>query len=242
VLLGTAPVGIQAPGHFFTAYLLWDGLKSHLDELALAEWEGTALQPVIEAARDQLRGHFRQRDDERRREQVLRWQAEKVYPYEREPETATEAAERQIFDQVATTIARRLPTAKSGKRITLRLLREALALDPDGLYPVLDELFNLTKADREDLKRLLDRTSLASLIRASTQVTNRLDFLAALKLMVFEPEVSGKVRERAELHRILEREQWIFGERYNLMVSDQSLDAVLKRHLEALGRDPSTSA
>lgn len=238
VLLGTAPVGIQAPGHYFTAYLLWDGFKNHLDELALAEWEGSALQPVIEAARDQLRRHFRQRDEERRREQILRWQAENVYPYEREPESVTEAAEREIFDQVATTIARRLPKAQSGKRITLRLLREAIALDPDGLYPVLDELFNLTKTDREDLKRLLDRTSLASLIRASTQVTNRLDFLAALKLMVFDPEVSGKVRERAELHRILEREQWIFGERYNLMVSDQSLDAVLKRHLEALGRDP----
>jgi hypothetical protein len=141
---------------------------------------------------------------------------------------------------VATTIARRLPTAQSGKRITLRLLRETLAHDPDGLYPVLGELFNLTKADREDLKRLLDRTSLASLIRASTEVANRLDFLAALKLMVFDPEVSGKVKERAELHRILEREQWIFGERYHLMVSDQSLDAVLKRHLAALGRDPAT--
>ncbi len=58
--------------------------------------------------------------------------------------------------------------------------------------------------------------------------------------MVFDPEVNKKVRERAELHRILEREQWVFGERYHLMVSDQSLNAVLRRHLEALGRDPAT--
>ncbi len=49
--------------------------------------------------------------------------------------TATEAAERQVFDHVATTIVRRLPQAQSGKKITLRLLRETLALDPDGLYP-----------------------------------------------------------------------------------------------------------
>ncbi len=240
VLLGTAPVGIQAPGHHFTAYLRWDGFKDHYEHLALAEWGDSPLQAVIEAAREILREHFRRRDEERRREQVSRWKTEQVYPYEQEPETVTEAAERQVFDHVATTIARRLPKQQSGKRITLRLLRETIALDPDGLYSVLDELFNLTKADREDLKRLLDRTSLASLIRASTEVTNRLDFLAALKLMVFEPEVSGKVRERAELHRILEREQWIFGERYHLMVSDQSLNAVLRRHLEALGRDPAT--
>jgi hypothetical protein len=240
VLLGSVPAGIQAPGHHFTAYVLWDRFRDHLEHLALAEWEDSTLLPVIDAARERLREHFRQRDDDRRREQIARWKSEKVYPYDQEPESVTEAAERQVFNQVATTIARHVPKAQASKRITLRLLRETLALDPDGLYPVLDELFHLTKADREDLKRLLDRTSLASLIRASTEVTNRLDFLAALKLMVFEPEVSGKVRERAELHRILEREQWIFGERYHLMVSDQSLNAVLKRHLEALGRDPAT--
>jgi Histidine kinase-, DNA gyrase B-, and HSP90-like ATPase len=238
VLLGAAPVGIQAPGRHFTAYLRWDGFKEHLEDLALAELQDSILQTAIEAAREQLREHFRQRDEERRREQINQWKSEKIYPYDQDPQSATEAAERQVFDHVATTIARRLPSAQSGKKITLRLLRETIALDPDGLYPVLDELFHLSKADREDLKRLLDRTSLASLIRASTEVTNRLDFLAALKLMVFEPEVSGKVKERAELHRILEREQWIFGERYHLMVSDQSLNAVLKRHLEALGRSP----
>lgn len=240
VMLGSVPPAIQAPGHHFTAYVMWDGFKDQMEQLALAEWDDTTLMPVIEAAREQLRVHFRQRDEDRRREQVDRWKTEKVYPYEQDPVTLTEAAERQVFDQVATTIARRLPTAQSGKRITLRLLRETLAHDPDGLYPVLDELFHLTRADREDLKRLLDRTSLASLVRASTEVTNRLDFLAALKLMVFDPEVSGKVKERAELHRILEREQWVFGERYHLMVSDQSLDTVLKRHLTALGRDTAT--
>jgi hypothetical protein len=242
VLLGSAAVGIQAPGHHFTAYLLWDGLKDYLDDLVLAEWQESPVQPLIEAAREQLREHFRQRDEERRRDQVIRWKAEKVYPYESEPTSAAEAAERQVFDHVATTIARRLPAAQPSKKITLRLLRETLANDPDGLYPVLDELFHLTKADREDLRRLLDRTSLASLIKAATEVTNRLDFLAALKLMVFEPDVSGKVRERSELHRILERELWVFGERYHLMVSDQSLNAVLRRHLEALGRDPAAGA
>lgn len=240
ILLGSAPVGIQAPGHHFTAYLLWDGFRRYLDELTLADWEDSALRPVMDAAREHLREHFRKREEERRREQVMQWQAEKVYPYDLEPASAAQAAERQVFDHVATTIARRLPRAQASKRVTLRLLREAVASDPDGLYPVLEELFNLTKTDREDLRRLLDRTSLASLVRASTQVTNRLDFLAALKLMVFEPEVSGKVKERAELHRILEREQWVFGEHYHLMVSDQSLDAVLKRHLQSLGRDPAS--
>jgi hypothetical protein len=115
-------VGTQAPGHHFTAYLLWDGFWHHLDDLTLADWEESALQPVMNAARDHLREHFRQRDEEKRREQVLQWRAEKVYPYDFEPTSAAEGVERQVLDQVATTIARRLPQAQSGKRITLRLL------------------------------------------------------------------------------------------------------------------------
>jgi hypothetical protein len=53
-------------------------------------------------------------------------------------------------------------------------------VDPDGLYPVLNDVFNLSKDVSENLKRLLSRTSLTRLVTAFTQVANRLDFLAAL--------------------------------------------------------------
>ncbi|MEV1241912.1 hypothetical protein ACIBO2_13675 [Nonomuraea sp. NPDC050022] len=74
--------------------------------------------------------------------------------------------------------------------------------------------------------------------KATGQVSDRLDFLAALKKLVFEPEISRTVKERSELHKILERETWIFGDAYALMVSDRSLDAILVRHLQELGREP----
>ncbi len=57
-----------------------------------------------------------------------------------------------------------------------------------------------------------------------------------------EPDVRKVVKERTELHKILERETWVFGEQYAPMVSDQGLDAVLKRHLEALGDEVDYSA
>jgi hypothetical protein len=41
--------------------------------------------------------------------------------------------------------------------------------------------------------------------------------------------LTGLTPEQAELHRILEREQWVFGERYHLMVSDKGLNAVIMR-------------
>lgn len=239
VTLASAPPAIQAPGYHFTAYVLWNGFRDHVDYLALADFEGDVVGPIVEAAREALREHFRGRDLERRREQVAKWIEEEVYPYDGEPSGAPQAAEREAFDFVATTVARHLPKPPKAKRATLRLMREVLANDPSAVLPVLDDLYNLSKRDRENFANLLDRTPLATLIEATTQVTNRLDFLAALKLMVFDPEHNKKVKERKELHRILEGETWVFGEQYDLMVSDKSLDAVLARHLKAIGRKAS---
>jgi hypothetical protein len=39
------------------------------------------------------------------------------------------------------------------------------------------------------------------------------------------------------LQKILEERTWIFGEEYNISVSDQSLEEVLKEHLHLLGRE-----
>lgn len=236
VVLASVKPEIQAPGHHFTAYLLWDGFRDRYDHLALAEFESDEIAPILAEARDTLRAHFQRRDEQRRREQVARWRTERVYPYDTDPTTPSGQAEQDTFAYVATTVARHLPKQHRSKRATLRLLKEGFALDPDGLLPVLEDLFNLTKRDQEDLGRLLNRTSLSNLIKASTHVSNRLDFLAALRLMVFEPEVSKKVKERRELHKILERETWVFGEQFSLLVSDRSLDEVLVRHEKSLGR------
>jgi hypothetical protein len=54
--------------------------------------------------------------------------------------------------------------------------------------------------------------------------------------MVYESAVNKLVKERAHLHSILEHELWIFGEQYNMMVSERSLTGVLDRHLKILGR------
>jgi site-specific recombinase len=53
---------------------------------------------------------------------------------------------------------------------------------------------------------------------------------------VFDPETAKLTRERDHLHQMLERELWVFGEQYNMMISERSLTAVLDRHLALLGR------
>ncbi|MER5648494.1 ATP-binding protein [Streptosporangium sp. NPDC002524] len=235
VVLDEVSPGIQAPGYHFTAYLLWDGFVERRNDLHLAELD--EISSLLEAAREKLRTHFRDRDRQRRARQIQEWKQEGVYPYRGELTEPAQAVERQMFDEVATTITRRLPGSQQSRKTTLRLLKEIISHDPSGLYPVLDELFRLPQSEQEELKRLLQRTSLSEVIKATGQVADRLDFIAALKKLVFEPGMSRTVKERSELHKILERETWVFGDAYALMVSDQSLDTVLIRHLKALGRE-----
>jgi hypothetical protein len=43
--------------------------------------------------------------------------------------------------------------------------------------------------------------------------------------------------ERRQLHRILERESWLFGDEWTLTASDETLRRVLVKHLQLLGGD-----
>ncbi len=78
---------------------------------------------------------------------------------------------------------------------------------------------------------------MSKLIAANTTIANRLDFLAALRDMVFDPATSKQVKERKELHEILEWELWLFGEEYGLLLSLRGLDQVLARHIGTLRPD-----
>ncbi|TQE24568.1 histidine kinase [Streptomyces ipomoeae] len=234
--------GIQAPGFEFTAHLTWSGFDDvDSEDLAFTDWAADGpLAEVLAAARDQLRSHFRARVDERRREQVAEWQKEGIYPYAGDAADERERAERETFDAVATTVFRHLPKSQGTRRTTFALLRSVLAHEPSDILRIADELFTLSRQEREELNRLLTRTTLSALIKASTAAANRIDFLTALEHLVFAPEAKPRVQERDELHRILEDQCWVFGEEYALHVSDRSLNAVLAQHCRLLGRDAPT--
>ncbi|MEW2323442.1 ATP-binding protein [Streptomyces griseoincarnatus] len=231
--------GIQAPGFEFTAHLSWGGFDDvDSEQLAFTDWAMDGpLADMLAAAREQLRAHFRARVDERRREQVAEWQRDGIYPYSTDPGDERERAERETFDAVATTVFRHLPKSKGTRRTTFALLRSVLAHEPSDVLRIAEQVFALSKQERDELVRLLERTTLSALIKASTAVADRIDFLAALEHLVFAPEAKPRVKERDELHRILEDSCWVFGEEYALHVSDRSLHEVLVQHCRLLGRD-----
>jgi len=228
----------------YSAYVMWEAMPEHQGEWLLSKLEEkpSKVGGLVKAAHQKLLEHFEDRRSQRRRELVEEWKNDKTYPYLGEPESEEEKVERATFDVVATSIRRHVPKSKKQQKLTLGLLKESLQQRPANVSALLDQFLGLPAEEREQLDRLLRRTSLSRVIQATTSVTNRLEFIRALELMVFDPETNGMVNERENLHKILENELWIFGEEYNLMVSERGLTHALERHLKLLGEERTDAA
>jgi len=240
--LDDATPGIQAPGFSFTAYLKSDYFAKLVAEnrLEIASLDTPTSKALI-AAKDTMRDHFRRRASEKAAGLVEEWQRENVYPYQGQPTTAIEEAERQVFNVLALNVNHFLPSFQEldekSKRLQLHLLRHAVQHAPADLSKILIEVLDLPVEKRQELAELLDRTTLAHIISASKIITDRLEFLQGLETLVFDAEFKHAVRERTQLHRIVAENAWIFGEQYHLSVDDQSLTEVLKKHIAARNRE-----
>lgn len=234
--------GIQAPGFSFTAYLkanfvrqLWDSGDLQLEDLH------PDLKRVVDAAKAELRSHFRKRAAERAGGLVERWKAEEVYPFDGAPRNVVEVAERQVFDVVALNVHEFLPdfqsTSVENRRFSFRLLKTAIETSPDAVQLILRDVLKLPREKQEEFAELLAKTSLDAIINASRVVADRLDFLQGLEILVFSPEGKKHTLERRHLHKIVAEHTWLFGEEFNLTVSDKSLTNVLRRHIDAAGLD-----
>jgi hypothetical protein len=226
----------KGSGVRFTAYLIWPGFTEHANELLLGDLGHPVLGPIIDAARVAIREFLDARLSERRAEQIEQWKADRVYPYTQPPQSPTEVQERQVFDVVAVAAASAVAKEPRAAKLSLRLIKEALAQPPGALHRVLKEVLNLTPDQLADFDRLLDRTTLASVIYMSKTVTDRLDFLQDLEGMLFDKGKKEKLLERTQLHRILANSRtWVFGEQYALAVDDLGLTKMLEAHYELLG-------
>jgi hypothetical protein len=239
IALERATVQIHAPGFSFTAYLCWDGFRQHENVLLVADLADETVSPVVEAARDALRRHFKAKIGDQTRSIVERWKAEKVYPYAGEPRGHIARLERDLFDVVAVAAAPAVDVdgaSPQSKKLSLTLLRQAVATNPNALRRIFQEVLELPPARLHELEELLERTPLTSMISAGNMIADRLDFLHALNLLLFEPDNKARLKERTQLHRILAQETWVFGEEYALGVDDQGLTAVLRRHIKDMNR------
>ncbi len=239
--------GIQARGFEFTAYLTSDYFQTIADtnREGLVELDKIAFS-LIETAKDKLREHFRRRESERSRGKIQEWKDAKIYPYEGITTDPIERNERQVFDVVALSLSDYSDdfdkTPSKQQKLILQLVKAAVETGASTLPLIFENVIDLPKEKQEELVELLRKTSLTAVINAAKAVTDRLEFLKALQILVFDPRSKRQLLERSQLHRIIAQETWIFDERFNLMNDDEDMTAVLRSHLKLLGDDRSDLA
>lgn len=234
------PAEVYAPGFSFTAYVSSSWIRELHDTqlLELDELRPPEVATIISEARRALRHYFRGRLADAASELVADWKRDGSYPFDGEAASTLENATRQVFDIVAVSVSSHLPDLQSqdtrSRSFAFRLLRQALEESPAAVQRIVNKVLNLPKNQQEELATLLEEVSLNSIISASKLITDRLDFLRALELLVFEAESKKVLKERQQLHHILEHYTWLFGEQFSLTVSDRSLDEVLAKHTAAI--------
>lgn len=238
--------GIRARGFEFTAYLTAEHFhrlsENHIEGLVELDPDANAL---IEAAKACLREHFRTKEAVRSRDKIQEWVEAAIYPYDGAAADTIEINERQLFDVVALNLADYSSdfdkSPPKQKKLVLQLIKTAIETGATNLLAILEKVIDLPKDRQDELAALLRKTSLTAVINAAKAVTDRLDFLKALQLLVFEPRSRRQLLERSQLHRIIAQEAWIFGEQFNLVNDDQDLSSVLASHIELLGGDRQAS-
>ncbi|REG49096.1 histidine kinase/DNA gyrase B/HSP90-like ATPase [Paraburkholderia sp. BL6669N2] len=223
----------------FTAYIRSDYIAklNHDNGLALDELDPD-LRRLAESARGALRSHFRRRKAEAASELVQQWKDEGVYPFTGDAAGSLETARREVFDICALNVHQYLDSFREGRpkdrQFTLRMLKAALDENPESLKRILSDVLELPKEKQTELADLLQYTTLSSIIEASKMVADRLQFLTGFQELLFRPDTKKSLRERTQLHRMLENETWLFGEEYLLTSSDENLNTVLRKHLAKL--------
>jgi hypothetical protein len=239
---------IRAPGFNFTAYVKSDHFRDldKQNELVLEELHPD-VQTIVKAARGTIKEHFRRRLLENRGQIIARWKKEDIYPYEEKQDLGpVETAERQVFDILAVNVESYLPSFEDAdtqsKKFTFKLLAQAVRENPESLQKIIGEVLGLKKEAQDEFAQLLYKTPLTAIISTAKIVANRLDFLAGLESLLFDPKNKPRMLERDQLHRILEKEAWIFDEAFGLAGSEMRLEEVLHNHIGKLGKreeDPS---
>lgn len=88
-----------------------------------------------------------------------------------------------------------------------------LAIANGDLRTILSYFTNLNPAIIKKFKELLDTVDLENVIEFSTDIAKKTSFLDFLNTIIYS-DISKKVKERSELHKIIENNLWLFGEQY----------------------------
>jgi Histidine kinase-, DNA gyrase B-, and HSP90-like ATPase len=195
----------------------------------LVEMDNT-FEGIKQAAFNRIEDYRTKLQAERSRTFIERAREQEFYPYRETPKDSVSTAKQAIYDVVLEKVNETANLEGMNKRqqeVVFRLLRRSL--ENENVLEVLHEVARLSDEDFERFRKLLERTTLDSILKLSSEVTHRLDFLDVLHGLVYG-DVKKHLKERTQLHKILEPNCWIFGPEYHLATSDKNFRAIIKKH------------
>ena len=242
VPLHHVPTKFHVVGDFqFSAYLRSPLVSKLNQEGVLPLTADYAFNTAIDNARSFIKSVSRRRAAEHARNIVEQWKNENSYPFEGEPASPIEEMERQVFEIVAVTASEHIDGFEAGdaktRTLHLRLLRSAIEKSPRELQIILSEVLKLPAKKQSELAELLRESNFESIVSAAKEVSDRWKTIQGIEQLVFTKDTKKRMKERSQLHRILNDNAWMFGNEYSLSVSDSSLTHALKAHKRMLGEE-----
>lgn len=110
------------------------------------------------------------------------------------------------------------------RKIVYLLLRKAI--ESGDLSYLFSDILNLSKEGQKNLKELLRQTNMEEVVRFTSEVAEKEQFLNFLNELTYGQDIAKYILERKQLHKIVEKNLWIFGEEYlgtPILWSDKNL-------------------
>lgn len=156
-------------------------------------------------------------------------ESDKYYPYNiQQPATKTQEV---LFKKVAYIIEDEHHLIGKDNKIRdflYQLLDKAIS---NGyIEEIFRKILKLSNDGLEKFHSLLERTDIEDVVNFANQVSIKLEFLDFLHELIYG-KISIALRERSQLHKIVEKQLWLFGENYNgspCLWSDKKVGNILK--------------
>lgn len=200
--LGTWFIYIESP-------ILNSDLFRNLDIEALGEEEIKNLKNTI---KDTINDFFKAKN--KRFEKFLHnLEKDKYYPY-KDGQPASNIQE-VLFKKVAYLIEDEHHLIQKDDKIRnflYPLLDKAISNGNIGY--IFDKVLKLSDENLEKFHSLLEKTDLEDVVHFASMVSEKLEFIDFLHELTYG-QISKHLKERSQLHKIVENELWLFGESYN---------------------------
>ena len=102
----------------------------------------------------------------------------------------------------------------------------------EGVLKIIESIVNLTEEQRRTFVDILNKTKLENILDMVKFIENRYIIINGLKKIIYNCD--DFANERDHIQRIIERNYWLFGERYNLVTADETMQKSLEKYTDNL--------